>query len=118
MPSALSLIQAGKLRPLGVTTPSRFPALPDVPTISEAVFPGFEASNWYVFVAPANTPTDIVLKLNQEIRRAMTSPDVEKALLAQGMEPTPSSPEELHAYIKSEIAKWAEVVKARGIKAQ
>ena len=117
-PSALALIKAGKLRPLGVTTPNRFPILPDVPTISEAVFPGFEASNWYSYVAPASTPKDIVLKLNLEIRRAMTSPDIAQALLAQGMEPTLSSPEELGAYIKSEIAKWAEVVKARGIKAE
>jgi len=117
-PSALSLIKAGKLRPLGVTTPTRFPTLPDVPTISEAVFPGFEASNWYCFVTPANTPKDIVAKLNYEFRRALTSPDVAQTLLAQGMEPTPSSPEELHEYIKSEILKWAEVVKARGIKAE
>ncbi len=117
-PSALALIKGGKLRPLGVTTPNRFPSLPDVPTISEAVFPGFEASNWYGFVAPANTPKEIVAKLNQELHRAMASPDVSHALLAQGMEPTPSTPEEFGAFIKSEIAKWAEVVKARGIKVE
>ena len=117
-PSALALIKGGKLRALGVTTPNRFPSLPDVPTISEAVFPGFEASNWYAFVAPANTPNDIVAKLNAELHRAMASPDVLQALLTQGMEPTPSTPEELHVFMKSEIAKWAEVVKARGIKVE
>ena len=117
-PSALSLIKAGKLRPLGVTTPTRFPTLPDVPTISEAAFAGFEANNWYAFVAPANTPRDIVTRLNQEFHRAMASPDILQALLTQGMEPTPSTPEELGAYIKSEIAKWADVVKTRGITAQ
>jgi len=117
-PSALALIKGGKLRALGVTTLNRFPSLPDVPTISEAVFPGFEASNWYGFVAPANTPKEIIMKLNDELHKAMASPDVSQALLAQGMEPTPSTPEEFGAYIKSEIAKWAEVVKARGIKAE
>ena len=117
-PSALALIKGGKLKALGVTTLSRFPSLPDVPTISEAVFPGFEASNWYGFVLPANAPKDIVAKLNGELHLAMANPDVLQALLGQGMEPTPSTPEELGAYIKSEIAKWAEVVKARGIKAE
>ena len=117
-PSALAFIKSGKLRALGVTTSTRFPGLPDVPTISEAVFPGFEASNWYCFVAPANTPKEIISKLNQEFRRVMASADVKQALLAQGMEPMPSTPEELHAYIKSEIAKWAEVAKARDLKAE
>jgi len=117
-PSALAFIKAGKLRALGVTTSTRFSGLPDVPTISEAVFPGFEASNWYCFVAPANTPKDTIAKLNQEFHRAMASPDVVQALHTQGMEPIPSTPEELHAYIKSEIAKWAEVVKARDLKTE
>lgn len=117
-PSALALIKGGKLKALAVTTPKRFSGLPDVPTVSEAVFPGFEASNWYSFVAPANTPGDIVAKLNHELHRAMATPDVLHALLAQGMEPTPNTPEEALAYIKSEIAKWAEVVKVRGIKAE
>lgn len=115
-PSVLPLIQAGKLRALGVTTLKRFPGLPDVPTISEALIPGYEASNWYSFVVPANTPKEIVARLNTEIRKVMADPEVMKTLLAQGMEPTPSSPEELDAYIKSEITKWAEVVKLRGIK--
>ena len=115
-PSVLPLIQAGKLRALGVTTLKRFPGLPDVPTISEALIPGYEASNWYSFVVPANTPKEIVARLNTEIRKVMADPEVMKTLLAQGMEPTPSSPEELDAYIKSEISKWAEVVKLRGIK--
>ena len=117
-PSALGFVKSGKLRALGVTTPTRFSGLPDVPTISEAVFPGFEASNWYCFVAPAHTPKDIIAKLNQEFRRAMASPDVAQALHTQGMEPVPSTPQELHAYIKSEIAKWAEVAKARDLKAE
>ena len=115
-PSVLPLIQAGRLRALGVTTLKRFPGLPDVPTISEALIPGYEASNWYSFVAPAHTPKEIVARLNTEIRKVMADPEVMKTLLAQGMEPTPSSPEELDAYIKSEITKWAEVVKLRGIK--
>ncbi|MEI6717812.1 MAG: tripartite tricarboxylate transporter substrate binding protein [Betaproteobacteria bacterium] len=115
-PSVLPLIQAGKLMALGVTTLKRFPGLPDVPTISEALLPGYEASNWYSFVVPAHTPKEIVARLNTEIRKVMADPEVMKTLLAQGMEPTTSSPEELEAYIKSEITKWAEVVKLRGIK--
>ncbi len=118
VPSALALIKSGKLRPLGVTTPTRFPNLPDVPTLSEAVIPGYEASNWFAFFAPAETPKNIVATLNHELRRAMASPDVARALLAQGMDPTPSSPEELGAYLKSEISKWAQVIKTRGIKAE
>ncbi len=118
VPSALAFINAGKLRALGVTTPTRFPALPNVPTLSEAVIPGYEASNWFAFFAPADTPKDIVATLNRELRRAMASPDVAQALLAQGMDPTPSSPEDLGAYLKSEISKWAQVIKTRGIKAE
>jgi tripartite-type tricarboxylate transporter receptor subunit TctC len=118
VPSALPFITSGKLRPLGVTTPNRFPSLPEVPTIGEAAIAGYEASNWFSFFAPADTPKDIIAVLNNELRRAMASPDVSQALLSQGMAPTPSSPEELGAYLKSEIAKWAEVVKVRGIKAE
>lgn len=114
-PSVLPLIQSGRLRALAVTTLNRFPGLPNVPTISETLFPGFEVSNWYGFFAPAKTPKDIVGRLNTEIRRAMADPDISKAMLGQGMEPEPSSPEELDAYLKSEISKWAEVVKKRGI---
>jgi tripartite-type tricarboxylate transporter receptor subunit TctC len=115
-PSVLPLIQAGKLRALGVTTLKRFPGLPEVPTISEALLPGYEASNWYSFVTPAKTPRDVVEKLKTALHAVMSDQTVMKSLQAQGMEPTPSSPEELEGYIKSEIAKWAEVVKLSGIK--
>jgi len=118
VPSALAFINAGKLRALGVTTPTRFPALPDVPTLSEAAIAGYEASNWFAFFAPADTPKDIVATLNHELRRALTNPEVSHALLAQGMDPTPSTPEELSAYVKTEIVKWAQVIKVRGIKAE
>jgi tripartite-type tricarboxylate transporter receptor subunit TctC len=116
--AALPLINAGRLRPLAVTTPHRVSLLPDVPTMSESVLPGFEASNWYSFEAPANTPKAIVIKLNEALRQALTSPDVVKVLRAQGMEADPSSPEELQSYVASEIAKWAQVVKSQHIQAQ
>ncbi|MFH1517811.1 MAG: tripartite tricarboxylate transporter substrate binding protein [Pseudomonadota bacterium] len=117
-PSTLALIKAGRLRPLGITTQKRLDGLPDVPTISEAVLPGFDAQNWYVWVTPAPTPKNIVAKLNAELIRAMTSPEVMPGLLKEGMEPTPSTPEELHEFMKSEVAKWADVVKKRHITAE
>jgi tripartite-type tricarboxylate transporter receptor subunit TctC len=116
--SALPLIKAGRLRPLAVTTPQRVSLLPDIPTMSESVLPGFEASNWYSFEAPANTPKAIVTTLNAALRQALTSPDVVKVLRAQGMEADPSSPEGLQRYVESETAKWARVVKSQHIQVQ
>ena len=114
-PSVFALIQAGKLRALAVTTPMRFTSLPEVPTMSESILPGFEASNWYAFFAPAQTPAAIVNRLNAEIRQAMVQPEVLKILLEQGMEPILSTPTEQRDFIQAEISKWSALVKARGI---
>jgi tripartite-type tricarboxylate transporter receptor subunit TctC len=108
--------RAGRLRALGVTTAKRSPAAPDVPTIAEAALPGFEASNWYGMVAPARTPPPIIRKVHDDIARALATPDVRERMLNQGMDPTTNAPEEFSAYIRSEIAKWAKVVKASGAK--
>jgi tripartite-type tricarboxylate transporter receptor subunit TctC len=108
--------RAGRLRALGVTTAKRSPAAPDVPTIAEAALPGFEASNWYGMVAPARTPPAIIRKVHDDIARALATPDVRERMLNQGMDPTTNAPEEFSAYIRSEIAKWAKVVKASGAK--
>lgn len=117
-PSVIALIKAGRLRALGVTTPTRFAGLPEVPTLSEAILPGFEASNWYAFFAPARTPTDIVQKLNHEIHQAMVQPEILKNLIEQGMEPILSTPSEQREFIRAEITKWSALVKARGIEAE
>ena len=117
-PSVMSLIQAGRLRALGVTTPTRFAGLPEVPTLSEAILPGFEASNWYAFFAPAHTPEAIVNRLNTAIHQAMGQPEVVKSLIEQGMEPILSTPNEQRDFIRAEIMKWQALVKARGIEAE
>ena len=105
-------------RSLGVTTPARFAGLPELPTLSEAILPGFEASNWYAFFAPARTPTAIVQRLNHEIHQAMGQPEILKNLLEQGMEPILSTPDEQRNFIRAEITKWQALVKTRGIEAK
>jgi len=115
---AFSHVQAGRLRALATTGAKRAPAAPDLPTMMEAGVPGYEAANWFGTVVPAKTPTAIVSKLSQEIARVLRLPDVRERLLLQGMEPTSSTPEEFSAYIRSEMTKWARVVKASGAKAE
>jgi tripartite-type tricarboxylate transporter receptor subunit TctC len=114
-PTAIEHVRAGQIKALGVTSSKRMEALPDVPTIAEAGLSGYEVTNWYCFVAPAATPEEIIAKLNDEIRKAMASPEVNDALLAQGMEPTPTSPGELGTFIRSETEKWAQIIKERNI---
>lgn len=116
MPSSLPLVKEGKLRALGVTSLKRSAAAPDIPTLAEAGLPGFEAVSWFAMFAPANTPKTIVTKLQLEITKILKSPDISKRLLDLGLEPIDSTPEELAAYQRSEIAKWAKVVKDSGAK--
>lgn len=111
-PSVMQHIKSGKLKPLGVTTEYRLAALPNVPAIAESGLPGFAANNWYCFVAPAGTPQEIVARLNVELRRAMGVPDIRSALVEQGMDPIPGTPEELGMLIRTEIAKWGEIIRA------
>jgi tripartite-type tricarboxylate transporter receptor subunit TctC len=117
MPSALPMVKDGKLRALGTTSTKRSPAAPDIPTIAEQGLPMFEATSWFAVFAPANTPKDIVAKLNTEIVRIFKLPDVQERLKTLGLEPILSSPEELASYQQSEIRKWAKVVKDSGAKA-
>jgi tripartite-type tricarboxylate transporter receptor subunit TctC len=89
-----------------------------VPTVAESGVPGYQASNWYGFAAPAKTPRAIVDKLNRELARIMASPEVREKLLNVGMEPTTSTPEQYTEFIKAEVVKWTRVVKAAGIQAE
>lgn len=118
MPSSLPLVREGKLRALGVTSAKRSPAAPDIPTIAESGLPGFEAVSWFALFAPANTPRPIVDKLQAEVSKILKMPDVSKKLMDLGLEPSGSTPDELAAYQKTEIAKWSKVVKDSGAKVE
>jgi tripartite-type tricarboxylate transporter receptor subunit TctC len=109
-------IQSGAIRPVAITTLKRTAVLPDIPTIAESGFPGFEATTWHAFVAPAGTPKDVIAALHSAISATVNDPAVRKALTDLGIDVVGGTPEELRAYLKSEIPKWAEVVKASGAK--
>ncbi len=118
VPSALSNVRAGKLRALAVTAKRRISAAPEVPTFEEAGVPGYEAIGWFGVVAPAGTPRPIVERLNAEIRAALQDPAIRERALAAGTEPFTATPEAFSAMIREETKKWAEVIKAGGIKLQ
>lgn len=117
MPSALPMIQAGKLRALAVTSAKPSPALPDVPPVGKFV-PGFEAMPWFAFLGPAGMPTDIVTKLNEHIVRAVKSPDVVKALESRGGEIVTSTPGQLADLIRVDSEKMGRLIKEAGITPQ
>jgi len=114
--SGMPHIQGGKVRGLAVTSATRSPALPDVPTVAESGFPGFEANGWLGILVPNGTPPDVIAKLNAEITKVMQSAEMKKQLLAQGVEARTSTPEQFGAFIKSENAKWGKVIADAGIK--
>ena len=116
--TAVPQVKAGKARALAVTGPRRATALPDVPTVSESALKGYEATNWYGYVAPPNTPRAIIERLHQATVTVLEMPDVRQTLLDQGIEAAPSSPEQFAAYIKSETGKWTKVIKAAGLRSE
>lgn len=118
IPPVLQHVRAGKVRALGVGNAKRVPSLPQFPTIAESGVPGYEAYAWAGMIGPANMPRDIVMKLNKAIVDTLNQKDVIDRMLADGTVPTPSSPEEFTAYMKSELKKWGDVVKLAGIQAE
>jgi tripartite-type tricarboxylate transporter receptor subunit TctC len=109
--------KAGKVRPLAVLAEKRFPAAPEIPSSVEAGIPGLDANVWFGLFAPAKTPRAIIMKINRDVVAALRTPEARAALLAQGAEAVPGTPEEFDAHLKREIAKWGKVIKAAGIKA-
>lgn len=106
--------QAGKVRPLGVTSRQRLGALPQVPTIAESGLTGYDVSNWLGVLAPAGTPKDVIATLHAALGRAMATPSLKQQLVALGIEPTFSTPDEFSALIRAELPKWADIVKRSG----
>jgi tripartite-type tricarboxylate transporter receptor subunit TctC len=117
-PAVMQHVYAGRLRALAVTSVTRLATLPQIPTLDESGVPGFDASGWYGIVAPAGTRREIVTKLNTEIRRIMQTPDLRTRLDNEGAIPAAGTPEEFAAFIQSEIARWAAVLKRAGIQPQ
>jgi tripartite-type tricarboxylate transporter receptor subunit TctC len=110
--TSLPHIKSGKIRALATTGATRARIMPDVPTVAESGYPGFEAINWYAYVAPARTPPEIIARLNREIGAVLNAPEVREQLDQHGVEAKTSTPEELAKFMESELAAWGKVVKA------
>ena len=115
-PTAIPQVKGGKLRAIAVTGAQRSKALPDVPTVAELGFPGYQATNWYSFVAPARTPDAIVKKLNEAIVAALRDPKTIERLETQAMEPDPSTSEQMRAFVEKEYETWGDVVRKLQLK--
>jgi tripartite-type tricarboxylate transporter receptor subunit TctC len=118
IPTVIQQVRTGKLRAIAVTGAKRTPAAADVPTVAESGVPGFEVSNWFGLAAPAKISPPIVERLYVDVTRALKSPEVRAALTNAGADPVGSTPAQYTAFVQSELAKWAKVVKAAGIKSE
>jgi len=114
--SALPQVKSGKLKPLAVTTAQRSSFFPELLTMGESGVTGYEFSTWYGLLVPARTPAPVVGRLNSETVKVLNSPALKQQFAAQGLEPASSTPSEFGAYLKSETAKWAKVIRAANIK--
>ena len=116
LPSAMGQIKAGKLRPLAVTSAKRSSSLPDVPTVAESGFKGFDVSTWYGVFAPAGTPASVVTAVNAEVNKLLATADMKAAIHAQGAEPEAMTPAQLGTLLKTEYGQWKGIVEASGAK--
>ncbi|TMG84559.1 MAG: tripartite tricarboxylate transporter substrate binding protein [Betaproteobacteria bacterium] len=114
--NSMQQVRAGKLKALAVTTARRSPLVPELPTLAETGLPGFDIYTWWGFMAPAGTPREIVAKWNAEVARILNTPEMKSFFAQQGAEPAPTSPDEFAALIRSEIPKYAKIIKASGAK--
>jgi tripartite-type tricarboxylate transporter receptor subunit TctC len=118
-PAALAQVRAGKLRALAVTTRKRTSAAPEIPTVAEELeLPDYEVDSWYALFAPAKTPKAIVARVQQEVARVIRLPEVKQKLLEQGADPVGSGAEELDRVVKSELKRWAGVIREANISVQ
>jgi tripartite-type tricarboxylate transporter receptor subunit TctC len=113
--TSLPQVKSGKLRALGVSSPKRSSLVPDVPTIAEQGLPGYEASYWNALYAPAGTPAPVIQRLNELMRKAMATEPVRRFVADNGMEVTPTSPEELGRFQLAELDRWGRIIKDAGI---
>jgi tripartite-type tricarboxylate transporter receptor subunit TctC len=111
-------VKSGTLRALGVASLARIAAAPDLPTLAESGFPGFDVTSWYGIVAPAGTPSQVIDRLHSEMTKALNEPDVREKLAGLGAEPVGNTPAEFTATIRSETAKWSKIVKDAKITAE
>ncbi len=118
VPAVMAQVKAGQLRALAVSSPNRVKAVPELPTVAESGYPGFEADQWYGVVAPAGTPPDVIAKLNQQINKMLASPEITTRLASEGAEATPNSPKVFADLIASEIARWRTVIEKGGVKVE
>jgi tripartite-type tricarboxylate transporter receptor subunit TctC len=115
LPTAVPLVKAGRLRILGVTGAKRSPTMPDVPTVAEAGLPEYQFDSWFGIFAPAGTPTAVISRLNGVLVKALGTAELREQLTGAGLDPEPSTPEELGKTLRTDVAKWAKIIKAAGI---
>jgi len=111
-PTAVPLLNAGKIKAIAITSPKRLPALANVPTVAEQGYPGYQALNWYAFIAPPKVPPEIIQKLNQAVVATLKDPETVAKLRNVDLEPAPSTPQELYAFAKSENEMWGKIIKS------
>ncbi len=116
VPSTAPMVKSGRIRAIAISGAKRSPALPEVPTIAESGLPGFEATSWYCIVAPAGVPKPIITRLHSELIKILNTPDIRDRLIAEGADVETTTPEELMAFVRAEIPKWAKAVKDSGAK--
>ena len=117
MPTAISNVKAGKLRALAVSSPQRFPLLPDVPTVAEQGYPGFDVQGWLGVLLPAKAPEAAVRWLNTELNKVLQTPEIRNGFAERGADAIGGTPEQFNDYIKSEIEKYGRIIKGSGAKA-